>query len=180
MSARALPALPVAAEAAYDPDAALRVLQAHGVRFVVIGGVAMFILGTPTTTTDLDICYARDAGNLDALAAALGDIGAVLRGAPADLPFLLDAETIRAGDTFTFSTRVGDLDVHGTPRGTAGFEDLATRALVYDLGENLQALVCSLEDLIRMKEASGRPKDRAHLDLLQALRESGPQAGGGG
>ena len=163
-------------EPEYDPAAALRVLHEHGVRFVVIGGVAMFVLGTPTTTTDLDICYARDARNLEALATALGEIGAVLRGAPEGVPFVLDAETLRFGDTFTFTTTVGDLDIHGTPRGTSGYEDLASRAEPYDLGDGLDTLVCSVDDLIRMKEASGRLKDRAHLDLLHALKS----CGGGG
>jgi hypothetical protein len=136
----------------------------------------MFIQGTPTTTTDLDICYARDAKNFEALATALREIGAALRGAPEGLPFLLDAETIRAGDTFTFTTTVGDLDIHGNPRGTAGYEDLAAKAERYDLGDGLATLVCSVDDLIRMKEASGRLKDRAHLDLLHALK--GPGLGG--
>jgi hypothetical protein len=155
----------------YDPAAALRALNQHGVRFVVIGGVAMFVLGTPTTTTDLDVCYARDRANVDALAATLRDLGARLRGVPDDVPFLLDGETIRNGDTFTFTTRVGDLDIHGSPRGTAGYDDLCAHAQSYDLGDGLVVLVSSVDDMIRMKKASGRAKDRAHLDLLRALKE---------
>src|SRR6266853_932925 len=102
----------------YDPALALQKLNQHGVRVIVIGGVAMFILGTPTTTTDLDICYARDRDNIDALVAFLRDVEATLRGVSEDVPFIPDNETIRNGDTFTFSSTVGDLDIHGNPRGT--------------------------------------------------------------
>lgn len=55
----------------YDPFAALAVLNRHGVDYVVVGGVAARLWGSPTMTNDLDVCYARDAGNLRRLAAAL-------------------------------------------------------------------------------------------------------------
>ncbi len=44
-------------------------------------------------THDLDISYARDPENLVRLVTALSELGARLRGAPADVPFLLDAKT---------------------------------------------------------------------------------------
>jgi hypothetical protein len=69
------------------------------------------------------------------------------------------------------TTRVGDLDIHGSPRGTAGYDDLCAQAQSYDLGDGLVVLVSSVDDMIRMKKASGRAKDRAHLDLLRALKE---------
>ncbi|MGH9226229.1 MAG: hypothetical protein ACRD2W_21130 [Acidimicrobiales bacterium] len=157
----------------FDPLAALRVFTQHGVKFVVIGGYAAGVLGAPVMTLDLDICYERTTQNMQHLAAALSQLNAVLRvaGVDEDLPFLLDARTLAAGDSFTFTTRVGDLDVLGTPSGTAGFRDLNAAASAYDLGEGLIVRVCSLDDLIRMKEAASRPKDEAHLHLLQSLRD---------
>lgn len=77
----------------FDPYAAIRVLRDHDVRFLVVGGMASAVHGSPTITGDLDICYARDQGNLQALAAALQELRARLRGAEPGLPFLLDAET---------------------------------------------------------------------------------------
>jgi len=157
----------------FDPDAILRALDAHGVRFVVIGGLAGNLRGTADVTNDLDICYARDAENLDGLAAALLQMDARLRGpgVPDDVPFTPDALTLRHGDTFTLSTSAGAFDVFGTPSGTAGYDDLAASATSIDLGRGLVVRVASLEDLMRMKRAAGRPKDLIQLEHLGALRE---------
>jgi hypothetical protein len=77
---------------------------------------------------------------------------------------------LRAGDAFTLSTDIGWLDLLGTPAGTAGYEDLARTADAYDLF-GFRVLVASVEDLIRMKRAAGRPKDLLALEELGALRE---------
>jgi hypothetical protein len=74
-------------EAPFEPLLALRVLNDHGVRFILIGGFAATIRGSPVITGDLDLCYARDNQNLVALAEALQELQAKLRGAPPDLPF---------------------------------------------------------------------------------------------
>jgi len=156
--------------AAFDPIRVLETLAEHGVRFVVIGGFAGRFWGSNTVTNDLDICYARDRKNLEALAEALRELDARLRGAPEGLPFLLDAKTLEAGDHFTFSTNAGDLDCLGTPAGSRGFLDLvqgATEMVV----DSVRVLVAALEDLIRLKRAAGRPKDLVEVEILAALRE---------
>src|SRR2546430_14524783 len=89
----------------------------HEVKFVVVGGVSGNLHGSTTLTEDIDIAYARDRQNLERLAAALRDLGATLRGAPKELPFKLDAATLRAGLNFTFSTRLGPLDCIGEAAG---------------------------------------------------------------
>ncbi len=153
----------------FDPLRLFRELNGSGVRFVVIGAFAGRVLGSPTLTGDLDVCYARDPANLEALATALRRLDARLRGVGPHVPFRLDARTLAAGDAFTFVTDAGDLDVLGTPAGTAGYEDLARTAKPTDLGE-LTVLVASIDDLIRMKRAAGRPKDLVELEILGALR----------
>lgn len=158
---------------AFDPAAAFRALNQHDVRYVVIGGLASEFLGAPIGTNDIDICYDRNLENMDRLAAALQELHATLRvaGVDEDLPFVLDGRTIAAGDSFTFRTDAGDLDILGTPSGTGGFRDLDADATSYDLGEGLIVRVVSLDDLIRMKEAASRPKDEAHLHVLAVLKE---------
>lgn len=162
---------------AFDPVGALAALVRHGVRFVVIGGLAGRLRGSPSLTNDLDLCYARDRKNLKALAAALRDLRARLRGAPESLPFKLDAETLEAGDHFTFATSAGSLDCLGTPAGSGGFPDLIRCAEEMDLG-GVRVPVAALEDLMRMKRAAGRPKDLIELEVLAALRDEIEKSGG--
>lgn len=156
--------------APFDPLRLIQTLRRHEVRFVLIGGIAARLWGSPTVTNDLDLCYARDPENLERLATALRELGARLRGAPPDLPFLLDARTLAAGDAFTFVTDAGALDVMGFPAGSGGFDALGRTAEKMEIGGE-PVLVAAIEDLIRMKEAAGRPKDRVELEILHALRE---------
>lgn len=163
-------------EPAFDPLTALRVLLGHGVRFVLIGGYAGALRGSPVITGDLDICNARDAKDLERLAGALRALEARLRGAPPDVPFQLDARTLRAGDHFTFSTSAGPLDILGTPAGTTGFADLDAKA-TNEVVDGITFRVAALDDLIRMKRAAGRPKDRIALEWLSALRDELGESG---
>ena len=94
----------------------------------------------------------------------------MLRGAPEDVPFVLDARTLANGDHFTFVTDAGNLDILGTPAGVPGFDELERTADRMDL-DGLSVLVASIDDLIRMKRASARPKDLIEVEVLGALRE---------
>lgn len=152
------------------PRVALRSLTEAGVDYVVIGGVAARILGSPSLTEDLDVCHARDKANLERLSSALRAIRARLRGVDDDIPFLLDARTLAARANFTFTTDAGDVDVLALPSGVTGYDELVRNAQEVDLG-GFTVLVCDLDDLIRMKQAAGRPKDRIELEVLYALRD---------
>lgn len=149
----------------------LRVLVEHEVDFVVVGGIAGVAHGSAYMTHDLDIAYARDQGNLERLAAALTELGARLRGAPADVPFLLDAETLRQGGHFTFETTKGPLDILDRPDGSPGYEELKRRAGEPKDVDGLPVLVASLDDLIAMKEATGRPRDKVVASELRMLAD---------
>jgi len=157
-------------EPRFDPLAVLRTLVDHKVRFVLIGGFAAAIRGSPVITGDVDVCYARDDENLQGLAAALAELGATLRGAPCDVRFRLDAGSLKAGDHFTFATAAGPLDCLGTPAGTDGFADLDASATDENL-DGLVVRVASVDDLIRMKRAAGRPQDLIAVEWLAALRD---------
>ena len=56
---------------AFDPRGMLRRLTEGGVDFVVIGGIAVIAQGHVRTTRDLDIAFADDAANLEALGQVL-------------------------------------------------------------------------------------------------------------
>jgi hypothetical protein len=70
-----------------DFEGLLRQLRDAEVQFIIVGGFAGTVLGSPRTTVDLDVVYARDAANLERLARALEPLLPYLRGAPPGLPF---------------------------------------------------------------------------------------------
>lgn len=154
----------------FDPLPAVKMLLKHGVRFVVIGGWAGRLHGSPSITNDLDICHERTRDNLERLASALQELKATLRGAPRDVPFQLDALTLEAGDHFTFETTAGALDILGRPAGSQGYEELSANAEPKDL-DGVEVKVASVADLIRMKQAAGRPRDLVEAEILGALQE---------
>ena len=154
----------------FDPLQALAILEKHAVRYVLIGGFAARLHGSALITRDLDICYARDRANLENLASALTEMHARLRGVREQVSFRLDAETLRRGDSFTFETDLADFDILGTPNGTGGYDDLVVTAVEQDLG-GFKVMVASIDSLLRMKRAAGRPKDLLAVEHLEAVRD---------
>jgi hypothetical protein len=149
----------VSSPSIFDPVPLLSALAEARVDFVVIGGVAGGAHGSAYPTYDLDVAYSSDPANLERLAGLLKDLGATLRGAPADVPFLLDAETPGRGGNFTFQTRHGPLDLFAYPEGAAPYERIRADAKTIDIAGRAIS-IASLDHLIAMKEAADRPKER--------------------
>ncbi len=141
----------------------LRPLIEHGVDFVLIGGQAGISHGSTYPSYDLDVIYARDRDNVARLVAALKEIGVRLRGAPSDLPFQLDARTIESGANFTFDTPYGDLDVLADAAGMRSYEALKSGSVEREVFGHL-VKVASLYNLIAMKKAAGRTKDKLMVE----------------
>ena len=153
-----------------DFRALLEALTDGQVDFVLVGGVALVVQGAPRTTEDLDICYARDDRNIARLAAALAPFSPRLRGAPADLPFRLDARTIRSGLNFTLTSLRGDIDLLGEITGVGGYAAVASVSEILTLyGRSIR--VMTLDGLERAKRAAGRLKDLADLAHIAELRK---------
>ncbi len=148
----------------------LRVLASGGVDFVVVGGVAAAAHGSPRSTQDLDIVYARQDENLRKIAATLAPYHPYLRGAPPKLPFRLDFETLRAGPNFTLVTDLGWLDLFGEISGAGGYDDLAAHSIAVDVF-GIRCKVVALDDLILAKRATGRLRDLETVAELEILRE---------
>jgi predicted nucleotidyltransferase len=145
----------------------------HQVDFVIVGGVALVVHGSARTTEDVDICYSRELRNLEALAAALAPHHPTLRGAPGDLPFRLDAATLRMGLNFTLDTDLGAVDLLGELTGVGRYNDLVGDAQVVELyGRRVK--VMSLDALERAKRAAGRLKDLADLAEILEIRRRTP------
>lgn len=150
------------------PRALLEHLSRHGVDYVVIGGIAAVLHGSERNTFDLDVCPARDPVNLEALGSALLEVGARLRGIEEDVPFVPDARALSGVEILTLDTALGPLDLVMRPPGVAQYGALRRRAERMDAG-GVAVLVASIEDLIGMKAACDRPKDREDVERLEAL-----------
>lgn len=150
-------------------DELLRRLVERGVDFVVIGGIAAVLHGSARNTFDLDICFATDAANLAALADVLVALGARLRGVAEEVPFVPDARALRQVEVLTLVTSLGELDVLTRPPGAPAYEALRRNADRYDLG-GFNVSVAAIDDLIAMKQAAGRPKDRLDIEELGAIQ----------
>jgi hypothetical protein len=172
-----MPALPHE----FQPRPILDALVAHEVDFVLIGGLAGIARGSSYPSYDVDLAYARDRANLERLAAALRELGATLRGAPPDLPFVLDANTLESGQHFTFDTPYAPLDVLADPDGAPPYRELKRAAGKPLDVEGVAIVVASLDHLIAMKERIGRTKDKLMATEYRALsdeiRAPKPEAG---
>ena len=159
----------------YELDAAalLEVLLRHEVRFVMIGGLAGVVHGSPFPTEDLDITPEQSTQNLTRLSAALDELEARVRtqGVEGGLPFSHDAETLRAVGVWNLVTPHGDLDVSFVPNGTTGYADLLDGASPVTVF-GLVVPVASLADVIRSKQAANRPKDQRVLPTLREILAS--------
>lgn len=148
----------------------LETLVRHRVRFVVVGGVAATVHGSARLTQDLDVVYARDEANLERLVEALAPLDPYLRGAPPDLPFSWDVDTLRSGLNFTLTTTLGDLDLLGEIAGGGGYDQLADDAIVVRT-EQLEFPCLTLRRLIEVKRAAGRPRDLEAVAELEVILE---------
>ena len=153
-----------------DPELLFRTLARHQVQFVLIGALAGQLQGFPRITRDADITPARDAANLQRLAAALCQLDARIytEQVPKGLPFDCSAAMLARGEIWNLVTAAGRLDIAFQPSGTKGYDDLARRAIhVPVYGGTL--LAAHLEDIIRSKEAANRPKDRQDVEVMKEM-----------
>ena len=156
--------------ASFQPLAILEVLDRHEVVYVVIGGIAAVLHGAAHVTTDVDVVPEEGLRNLERLSAALHELGARIRmsGEPDGVPFDHSAVSLARVRIWNLQTELGDLDITFEPSGTRGYEDLRRDAVVLSI-RDVDVTVASLADVIRSKEAAGRPRDRAALPALREL-----------
>jgi hypothetical protein len=152
-----------------DAREILRRLTAAGVDFVVIGGIALVLLGYPRITRDLDVVFAYDDENLEALSRVLVDLDARLRGVQDDVDFVPDKRTLHGVELLTLDTPAGWFDLHRLPTGVPNYARLRAEAERMTLGD-FTVLVANPDDMIAMKQAAGRPQDRMDIAALEAIK----------
>ena len=153
-----------------DYEKILDALVSAGVEFIIVGGAAATAHGSARLTEDLDIVYSRQKENVKRLVEALKPFRPRLRGAPEDLPFQWDEETIKKGLNFTLTTSAGWLDVLGEITLGGSFEQLLSDSIKLKIFGH-ECLCLGLSRLIEVKRAAARCKDFEAIAELQAILE---------
>ncbi len=162
-----------------DPlDEVVRLLDRHGVRYILVGARAAALHGFHVPTADTDVVPDDDSDNLrrlnDALREANMQVAAGLA-LPADHGWLVRraAEAAARGTAASVPayTDVGEIDVVLRASGVPGYADWRRRAEQWEVG-GVQVLVGSLADIVASKEAAGREKDALHVPVLKALLDA--------
>jgi hypothetical protein len=166
---------------ALRPRRLLEALVRHRVRFIILGGIAERILGSPRTTDDFDICPVMSRANLERLAAMLNEVEAIWRppgmeGTGFPTAERWSARSFGSQTSLTLLTKFGRFDIWPRPDGTGGYDDLIERAVEIEIG-GLKAMAIHLDDSIRIKRAIGGPKYLSHLPLLRDVQRQRREQG---
>jgi hypothetical protein len=155
-----------------DPECIFRVLADHAVDYVLVGGLAAVLRGSPAMTNDADIVPATEPANLERLSKALRELDARIRSTDSvdGVPFDPHPALLQSMAMLNMTTRCGDLDVAFAPSGLDDYVALVARSDEFELAGG-RVRVAALADVIRSKEAANRPKDHATLPVLRALQE---------
>lgn len=143
-----------------DTESLLKSLNAHNIRYVVIGATAFPVHGYARATLDIDIFIEATPENARQTLAALKDVG-------------YDVTDITIEDLLTKKLLIRQYilatDIHPFASGVT-FEEVWRNRVEDKIGET-PADFASLDDLIRMKQAAGRPKDLEDLRILMKLKQ---------
>jgi hypothetical protein len=147
------------ADPALPPDFSefLRLLNAHRVSYLIVGGYAVGFHGHPRATADIDIWVPRRADTAQQLVAVLRAFGFDVPQLSTDL-FLRPDQVIRMG---TPPIRIELL----TTLSGVEFEACYGRAVPATLGD-VDVRIIALDDLKINKRAAGRHQDLADLEHL--------------
>ena len=154
-----------------DPELLLKTLKSHKVKFVLIGALAARLYGFPRLTADADITPALDDANVKRLAKALKELDAKVytESVSEGLAFDCSATMLRRAPMWNLVTSAGRIDIAFKPSGTQGFDELSKNAEKFS-AYGVTFLAASIDDIIKSKEAAGRPKDRDDALMLRAIR----------
>jgi hypothetical protein len=141
----------------------LRALSAEKADFLLIGAYALAVHGYPRATMDIDLWVKPSPENAEAVLRALRIFGAPLHN--------LTREALLSDDTiFQIGVAPKRIDILTGVSGLR-FEEAFAHSLQVEL-EGIPIRILSIDDLILNKRASGRTKDLADAEALEALRDS--------
>lgn len=144
-------------------------LLKHDIDFVLAGGLACVVHGSPLVTQDIDICLSIDPIQVGKLREALKALSPKHRMNPNYKPSFLEyPENLEGFKNFYLETDLGVLDILSELRPVGDFNNVKQRAITISLYGH-PCRVVSLEDLIQIKESMPRPKDKETLRYLKEI-----------
>jgi hypothetical protein len=139
-------------------------LNAHDVRFLIVGGYAVAAHGHPRLTKDLEVWILADPANAERVVAALDDFGFAGIGVdPSDLS--------APGKMLQLGRPPQRIDILTSIDGVA-FNDCYQRRLEFPIGGSPVPFI-GLDELISSKLATGRHQDLADVEALQVGIDDG-------
>ena len=145
-------------------------LNRAGVRYVLIGGIALIRHGVVRATRDVDAILTPDEDNLDRLRTLIAEWGATH---PDGSP--IPASAIAVGKTIHLATPHGDLDLLAERASPLSFDELMARADTRRV-DGVEAPICSLADLVALKRIASRERDLVDLSDLEAAHGELPDS----
>jgi hypothetical protein len=158
-----------------DPARIFATLERHEVDYVAIGAFAVIAHGFVRATADVDLVARQERANHERLAAAFAELNARRRGVDAHHLEIdpTDPDTLASGASFTLDTDAGPVDYLNDVPGAGDYDGLRERAVEAEAAGTI-VRVAGLDDLIRMKRASGRPHDLRDIANLTADEGTDP------
>ncbi len=150
--------------------APLRTLHDGNVEFILVGGLAAVLNGSPVDTFDVDVVHSRETANIDRLLPVLDALDAIFRMQP-ERRLRPNASHLASAGHLNLITRYGPLDLLGTIGQDLGYQELLPHSIELNIAAGLRIRVLDLETLIAIKEELGGEKDRAVLPILRRTLE---------
>jgi len=140
----------------------LNLFEKHEIRYLIVGGYAVMKYSEPRFTKDLGVWIATDPENAEAVYAALKAFGAPLANLTAD-------DFTRQDYFYQMGRPPLRVDIMMSLPGVEFEEAWKNREMVEM--DDLKIPFISRSDLIRVKEASGRPQDKIDVDKLREAEQ---------
>jgi len=144
-------------------------LNRAGVRYVVVGGIAVIRHGVVRATNDLDVVVAPDEPTASALAGLMGEWEATRPDGSRE-----DRRVPSAGWPLHLRTAHGLIDILADQSPPHDVGGLLARSDVRRI-DGVEAPICSLEDLVAMKRQGGRSTDVEDLKQLEIAHGELPE-----
>jgi predicted nucleotidyltransferase len=155
-----------------------RELNKEGVKYIVIGGIALNLHGVPRATADLDLAVEIEKRNLEKIAAVLEEIDFKPRlpvkiedfSDPQNLEKWRKEKKLRAFTFWNPKKSFAEIDI--LIKSPVAFEDLDKAKSIIE-AKNISIPIASIDHLIKLKEMSGRKQDEADIEALKKIKKLG-------